>query len=173
MFTVLICIVFFVVVVVLVIKMDNLSKNHKRMVMEYKLRDQESSHIQRLTYELAEECSQILLQQLLHDKNNSRLPASEIHCIETLCQAIPAICKDLVQRQQSLPQALQRYCKRHPAVEFTELETFINRHGRLIQGWQKNTFSGYLQLCQSGVTLVREQAYKEISRPNRSLSEPA
>ena len=173
MFTLLMFIAFFVVVVLLIIKIDNLSKHHKRMVMEYKLRDQESSHIQHLTYELAEESAQILLQQLLHDKINSRLPASEIHCIETLCQAIPAICKELVQKQQSLPQALQRYCKRHPAVEFTELETFINRHGRLIQGWQKNTFSGYLQLCQSGVTLVREQSYKEITKPNRSLSEPA
>ena len=172
MFTLLICIVFFIVVVMLIIKMDNLSKNHKRMVMEYKLREQESSHIQHLAYELAEECSQILLQQLLHDKNNSRLPASEIHCIETLCQAIPVICKELVQRQQSLPQALQRYCKRHPAVEYSELEVFINRHGRLIQAWQKNTFSGYLQLCQAGVLLVREQSYKEITKVNRSVSEP-
>lgn len=172
MFTLLICIVFFIVVVMMIIKMDNLSKNHKRMVMEYKLREQESSHIQHLTYELAEECSQILLQQLLHDKNNSRLPASEIHCIETLCQAIPVICKELVQRQQSLPQALQRYCKRHPSVEYSELEVFINRHGRLIQAWQKNTFSGYLQLCQAGVLLVREQSYKEITKVNRSVSEP-
>lgn len=172
MFTLLICIVFFIVVVMMIIKMDNLSKNHKRMVMEYKLREQESSHIQHLTYELAEECSQILLQQLLHDKNNSRLPASEIHCIETLCQAIPVICKELVQRQQSLPQALQRYCKRHPSVEYSELEVFINRHGRLIQAWQKNTFSGYLQSCQAGVLLVREQSYKEITKINRSVSEP-
>lgn len=173
MWTLLIFIGFFVVVVLLVVKIDSLSKAHKRMVMEYKLRDQESSHLQHLTYELAEECSQILLQQLLTDKINSRLPPSEVHCIETLCQAIPAICKELVQKQLSVPQALQRYCKRNLALEYAELEVFINRHGRLIQGWQKNSFAGYLQLCQSGVMLVREQSYKDFGKTNRPLSEPA
>ncbi len=173
MWTLLIFIVFFIVVVLLVIKIDSLSKAHKRMVMEYKLRDQESSHILQLTYELAEECCQILLQQLLQDKINSRLPASEVFCIETLCQAIPVICKELAQKQQSLPQALKKYCNRNLTVEYAELEAFINRHGRLIQGWQKNSLAGYLQLCQSGVMLVKEQSYKEFGKTSRPLSEPA
>lgn len=173
MVTLLIFIAFFIVVVLLVVKIDSLSKSHKRMVMEYKLREQESSHIQHLTYELAEECSQILLQQLLHDKHNSRLPTSEIYCIETLCQAIPLICKELAQKRQSLPLALKQYCKRNLTVEYSELELFINRHGRLIQAWQKNSMAGYLQLCQSGVMLVKEQTYKEFGKTNRPVSEPA
>ncbi len=45
MWTVLIFIGFFVVVVLLVIKIDTLSKDYRRLMSQFKLRDQESHHV--------------------------------------------------------------------------------------------------------------------------------
>lgn len=169
--TVLIFIGFFVVLVVLVIKIDALNKDYHRLLSQFKLRDSESQHVQQLTYELAEETSQILLQQLQAERNLTRLSADDVRCIEVLCQAIPAVCKALVSRQQPISQALQRSLKRQPEVDWKQLEICINRHGRLIQCWQKNSFSGYLQLCQAGVTMLRENSQRDNLRPIRPQAE--
>lgn len=162
----------FLVIVFLVIKIDGLTKEHKRLLSQFKLRDQENNHVQQLTYELAEECSQMLLHQLGQDRVMSRLPADEIHYIEQFCQAIPAICRDLVVRPQPVRQCLQRYCQKSAGMEMAAAEVFIQRHGRLITGWQKNSYSGYLQMCQSAVQLVRENSYKEPIKPVRAKAEP-
>jgi len=159
--SVLLVIGFFLIVVVLVVKIDGLTKEHKRLLSQFKLRDHEASHVQQLTYELAEECSQMLLLQLGQDRASTRLSPTELVHIEQLCQAIPVICRELVLRQQPIAQALQRYCKKYNGDGYLELEAFINLHGRLIPSWQKNSFAGYLQLCQMAVLLVKEQCIKE------------
>lgn len=170
--SVLIVIGFFLIVVVLVVKIDGLSKEHKRLLAQFKLRDIETSHVQQLTYELAEECSQMLLLQLGQERNATRLPPNEVLHIEHLCQAIPVICRELVLRPQPIAQALQRYCKKYNGDGYTELEVFIHRHGRLIPSWKKNSFAGYLQLCQAAVMLVKEQSMREptkITKPKPEL----
>lgn len=161
------------IVVVLVVKIDGLGKEHKRLLSQFKLRDQEASHVQQLTYELAEECSQMLLLQLGQERTATRLNPNEVLLIEQLCQAIPVICRELVLRPQPIAQALQRYCKKYYPDGYSELETFINRQGRLIPSWQKNTFAGYLQLCQSGVALVKEQSIKEPTKITKTRPEMA
>lgn len=162
---------FFLIVVVLVIKIDGLSKEHKRLLGQFKLRDQEASHVQQLTYELAEECSQMLLLQLDQDRSVTRMNLQEIIHIEHLCRAIPVICRELVLRPQPIKQALQRYCKKYYGDSFTELEVFIHRHGRLISGWQKNSFSGYLQLCQAAVLIVKELTTRETTKISKARPE--
>lgn len=164
---------FFLIVVILVVKIDGLSKEHKRLLSQFKLRDQETSHVQQLTYELAEECCQMLLLQLGQERNATRLSPTEVLNIEQLCQAIPVICRELVLRPQPIAQALQRYCKKYYAEGYNELEVFIHRHGRLIPPWQKNTFAGYLQLCQAAVLLVKEQSTKEPAKIIRTRPEMA
>ncbi|MFN6972309.1 MAG: hypothetical protein ACK4NN_15685 [Rheinheimera sp.] len=168
---------FFLIVVVLVVKIDGLSKEHKRLLGQFKLREQETSHVQQLTYELAEECSQMLLLQLAQERAATRLNPNEITHIEQLCQAIPVICRELVLRPQPIKQALQRYCKKYYGDSFTELEVFIHRHGRLIPSWQKNSFAGYLQMCQAAVLLVKElttkESTKEITKTSKARPEMA
>lgn len=159
--SVLLVIGFFLIVVVLVVQIDGLTKEHKRLLSQFKLRDHEASYVQQLTYELAEECSQMLLLQLGHERAATRLNPTEVAHIEQLCTAIPMICRELVLRPQPIAQALQRYCKKYNGDGYTELEVFIHRHGRLIPSWQKNSFAGYLQLCQAAVLLVKEQSIKE------------
>lgn len=167
MWTVLIFIGFFVVVVLLVIKIDTLSKDYRRLMSQFKLRDQESHHVQQLTYELAEECSQMLLTQLSVERQLTRLTPNDLQCLELLCQAIPVICKDLVNRPQPIAQALQRFLKRHSQMEWGEMDLFLNRHGRLIQCWQKNTYPGYLQMCQAGILMAKENSHRDNLRPVR------
>ncbi|OBP13231.1 hypothetical protein A5320_19475 [Rheinheimera sp. SA_1] len=171
--SVLVFIGFFLIVVVLVIKIDGLTKEHKRLLSQFKLRDQEASHVQQLTYELAEECCQMLLLQLGQERTSTRLNPNEVLHIEQLCQAIPVICRELVLRPQPIAQALQRYCKKYNSDGYTELEVFIHRHGRLIPSWQKNSFAGYLQLCQAAVALVKEQSVKESIKTTRTRPELA
>lgn len=171
--SVLVVIGFFLIVVVLVVKIDGLSKEHKRLLSQFKMRDQEASHVQQLTYELAEECCQMLLLQLGQERASTRLNPNEVLHIEQLCQAIPVICRELVLRPQPIAQALQRYCKKYNNDGYTELEVFIHRHGRLIPSWQKNSFAGYLQLCQTAVALVKEQSMKEPTRTTKTRPEMA
>jgi len=171
--SVLVVIGFFLIVVLLVVKIDGLSKEHKRLLSQFKLRDQEASHVQQLTYELAEECSHMLLLQLDQERPTTRLSAHEVVHIEQLCRAIPVICRELVLRPQPIAQALQRYCKKYYADSYTELEVFIHRHGRLIPSWQKNSFAGYLQMCQAAVSLVRELSAKETVKTSRARPEMA
>jgi len=171
--SVLVVIGFFLIVVVLVVKIDGLGKEHKRLLSQFKLRDQEASHVQQLTYELAEECSQMLLLQLGQERTATRLNPGDMLHIEQLCQAIPVICRELVLRPQPIAQALQRYCKKYHGDGYTALEVFIHRHGRLIPSWQKNSFAGYLQLCQAAVTLVKEQSIKEPTKSSKTRPELA
>lgn len=171
--SVLLVIGFFLIVVVLVVKIDGLTKEHKRLLSQFKMRDQEASHVQQLTYELAEEFSQMLLLQLGQERQATRLNPAEVLHIEQLCSAIPTICRELVLRPQPIAQALQRYCKKYNADGYTELEVFIHRHGRLIPGWQKNSLAGYLQLCQTAVLLVKEQSIKEPVKPIKARPEMA
>lgn len=162
---------FFLIVVALVVKIDGLTKEHKRLLSQFKMRDQEASHVQQLTYELAEECCQMLLLQLNHERAATRLNPGELAHIEQLCQAIPVICRELVLRPQPIAQALQRYCKKYNGDGYAELEVFINRHGRLISSWQKNTFAGYLQLCQAAVMLVKDLSSNESIKTVRPKPE--
>jgi DNA repair exonuclease SbcCD ATPase subunit len=162
---------FFLIVVALVVKIDGLTKEHKRLLSQFKMRDQEASHVQQLTYELAEECCQMLLLQLNQERAATRFNPTELAHIEQLCQAIPVICRELVLRPQPIAQALQRYCKKYNGDGYTELEVFINRHGRLISSWQKNTFAGYLQLCQAAVILVKELSSTESTKTVRPKPE--
>jgi hypothetical protein len=171
--SVLVVIGFFLIVVLLVVKIDGLSKEHKRLLSQFKLRDQEASHVQQLTYELAEEMSQMLLLQLDQERTTTRILPQEVTHIEQLCRAIPVICRELVLRPQPIPQALQRYCKKYYDGSYTEMEVFIHRHGRLIPSWQKNSFAGYLQLCQAAVLLVKEQSVKEPIKTPRARPEMA
>ena len=171
--SVLVVIGFFLIVVVLVVKIDGVTKEHKRLLGQFKLRDQEASHVQQLTYELAEECSQMLLLQLGQECAATRLNPNEITHIEQLCQAIPVICRELVLRPQPIAQALQRYCKKYNGDGYTELEVFIHRHGRLIPSWQKNSFAGYLQMCQAAVTLVKELSVKDPIKTTKIRPEMA
>ncbi len=164
---------FFLIVVVLVVKIDGVTKAHKRLLSQFKLRDQESSHVQQLTYELAEECCQILILQLSRECAFSRLSPNDLTHIEQLCKAIPTICRELVLRPQPIAQALQRYCKKHYGDGYAELEVFIQRHGRLISSWQKNSFAGYLQLCQAAVALATDSVVKEVPRAVKPLPEMA
>ncbi len=173
MWTVLIFIGFFIVVVLLVIKIDTLSKEHRRLLSQFKLRDQESNHLQQFTYELAEECSQMLLAQLTAERHLTRLSPNDVQCLELLCQAVPTVCKDMVSRQQNVAQALQRYMKRHSEMEWGEMELFLKRHGRLIQCWQKNSYPGYLQMCQAGIQMAKEYSHRDNLRPVRAQAEPA
>jgi hypothetical protein len=114
-----------------------------------------------------------LLLQLGHDRASTRLSPTEVVHIEQLCQAIPVVCRELVLRQQPIAQALQRYCKKYNGDGYLELEAFINRHGRLIPSWQKNSFAGYMQLCQLAVLLVKEQSIKEPTKIAKAKPELA
>jgi hypothetical protein len=171
--SVLVVIGFFLIVIILVVKIDGLSKEHKRLLSQFKLREHEASHVQQLTYELAEECSQMLLLQLGQESTSTRLSPNEVLQIERLCQAIPVICRELVLRPQPIAQALQRYCKKYHGDGYTELEMFINRHGRLISSWQKNSFAGYLQLCQAAVYMVKELSNREPAKTPKVRPEMA
>ena len=176
MFTVVVILVLIVLSIYLLIRLDGINREHKRLYSHLKLRDQESTQIKHLTYELAEEFSQSLLWQLQQERRSTRLVQDDLQCIEQLCQAIPMICREMLLRPQSIAQALQRYCQKFAAVEYVKLEGFINKHGRLISGWQKNNMVGYLQICQAAVQLCREQSQQDYQRveshkTNRSKTE--
>ncbi len=159
------------VIIVLMMKIDTLAREHKRFIVQCRLMESESTHVQHLTFEMAEEFSVNLQHQLQHAKRATRVQEAELLLFEFCIQQIPALCKELSIRPQSLTAAVNKITKASQVVEMTQLETCINRHGRLISAWQRNNFAGYLQMCQQMVMIVKENSSKD-SR-NSALTEHA
>ncbi|MBN8445997.1 MAG: hypothetical protein U5L01_10685 [Rheinheimera sp.] len=159
------------VIIVLMMKIDTLAREHKRFIVQCRLMESESSHVQHITFDMAEEFSVNLQQQLQLARRTTRVTEAEVLLFEFCIQSIPAVCKELSRRQQSLAQAMARVVQLNGIIDMQQLDTCINRHGRLIPAWQRNNFAGYLQLCQQMVALMREHSTKE--HRSSSLSEPA
>jgi len=159
------------VIIVLMMKIDTLAREHKRFIVQCRLMESESSHVQHITFDMAEEFSVNLQQQLQLARRASRVNEAEILLFEFCIQNIPALCKELSRRQQSLTQAMARVVQVNGIIDMQQLETCINRHGRLISAWQRNNFAGYLQLCQQMVALTKDNSAKEIR--STALTEPA
>jgi len=159
-----------VVIVVLMVKIDALAREHKRFVVQCRLMESESSHVQHLTFEMAEEFSLNLQQQLQQARRATRVQEAELLLFELCIQSIPALCKELSLRPQGLAPAMTRLLKMNAVVEFSQLEACILRHGRLIPAWQRNNFAGYLQLCQQMVLLTKEHAIKDSRHPSQMES---
>lgn len=155
-----------VLMVVMLVRTDSLASEHKRLLVQYKMLDQESIQFQQITYELAEEFSQFLLLQLGAARRFSRMPEAEMYQFEIAIQLIPTLCKEISGRRLSFKAALQRALKLHADIEMADMEATIGRHGRLIPGWQKQSFGGYLQMCQQMYLLTKEYSHKE-QRPGQ------
>lgn len=151
-------------VILLYIRTDGLTREHKRLLVQHKMLEQDHRMTQQYTYELAEEFSQSLLQQLSQARRMSRMQPETLNIFETCLQAIPVMCKELSGRQQSVAQALQRFLKMHTDMTLAQAESEFTRHGRLVNYWQQQSFAGYLQMCQQMVNLAREHAHKEHFR---------
>ncbi len=150
-----------VLMVVMIARTDSLASEHKRLLVQFKMLDQESIQFQQVTYELAEEFSQFLLLQLGAARRFSRMPEEELYQFEIAMQLIPTLCKEMSGRRLSFKAALQRSLKLHADIEMAVFEATVGRHGRLIPGWQKQSFGGYLQMCQQMYLLTKEYAHKE------------
>lgn len=157
-----------VLIVVMLVKTDSLASEHKRLLMQFKMLDQETVQFQQFTYELAEEFCQFLLLQLGAARRLSRLPEPELYQFEIAIQLIPTLCKEISSRRLGFKAAMQRALQLHCDIELAQLEATIARHGRLIPGWQKQSFSGYLQMCQQMYLLTKEYAHKEQFKPSMS-----
>ncbi len=155
----------FAVIMALVIKVDGLAKEHKRLLVQARLRDNESFQVQQLAVQLAQQYQELLLQQLNAARRLTRIPEAELRFIELICQAIPGINKELSRRQMPLVQAFRRYLQTQPEVDVAALEAFINQHGRLIPFWLKNNFEAYLQLAATAVQMVRDNSHKDFRAP--------
>ena len=77
---------------------------------------------------------------------------------------IPTLCKDMSSRHLALKPALQRALKLHADLELSAVEAVVGKHGRLINGWQQQSFAGYLQMCQQMYLLTKEFSHKENLR---------
>ncbi|MFN6261934.1 MAG: hypothetical protein ACK4XG_03905 [Chromatiaceae bacterium] len=157
-----------VLMVVMLVRTDSLASEHKRLLAQFRMLDQESSQVQQFTYELAEEFSQFLLLQLGSVRRMSRLAEEELYIFELAIQLIPTLCKEMSSRQLALKPALQRALKLHADLEFPAVEAVISKHGRLINGWQKQNFAGYLQMCQQMFLLAKEFSHKDIQKPTHA-----
>lgn len=155
-----------VLIVVMVVRTDSLASEHKRLLVQFKMLEQESLQFEQITYELAEEFSQFLLLQLGAVRRLSRIPEDELYQFEIAIQLIPTLCKEISGRRLSFKAALQRAIKLHADIELTAFESTLSRHGRLIPGWQKQSFNGYLQMCQQMYLLTKEFSHKE-QRPGQ------
>ncbi len=155
-----------VLMVVMLVRTDSLASEHKRLLVQFKMLDQESVQFQQITYELAEEFSQFLLLQLGAARRFSRMSEDELYQFEIAMQLIPTLCKEMSARRLSFKAALQRALKLHADIEMTVFEATIGQHGRLITGWQKQSFAGYLQMCQQMYLLAKEYSHKE-QRPGQ------
>jgi len=157
-----------VLMVVMLVRTDSLASEHKRLLAQFRVLDQETSQFQQFTYELAEEFSQFLLLQLGGVRRLSRLPEDELLIFELSIQLIPTLCKEMSSRHLALKPALQRALKLHADIEFSAMEAVVSKHGRLINGWQKQSFVGYLQMCQQMYLLAKECSHKEVQRPSNA-----
>ncbi|MDZ7868387.1 MAG: hypothetical protein U5L02_04160 [Rheinheimera sp.] len=138
------------------------------MLAQFRQLDQESSQVQQFTYELAEEFSQFLLLQLGNVRRMSRLTEDELYIFELAIQLIPTLCKEMSSRHLAIKPALQRALKLHADIEFSTVEAVIGKHGRLINGWQKQNFAGYLQMCQQMYLLAKEFSHKDVQKPTQA-----
>ncbi len=145
-----------------------MTSEYKQLLAQFRLLDQESSQVQQFTYELAEEFSQFLLLQLGSVRRMSRLAEDELYIFELAIQLIPTLCKEMSSRQLALQPALQRTLKLHADLEYSAVEAVIGKHGRLINGWQKQNFAGYLQMCQQMYLLAKEFSHKDVQRPTQA-----
>jgi hypothetical protein len=157
-------------VILLYIRTEGLTREHKRLLVQHKMLEQDHRLMQQYTYELAEEFSQALLQQLSQARRMTRMQPDTLAVFEICLQAIPVMCKELSSRQQSVAQALQRFLKMHSELTLAQAESEFTRHGRLVNYWQQQSFAGYLQMCQQMVSLVRDNAHKESFRPTEAAS---
>lgn len=153
------------VVIFLYAKSESMAREHKRVLAQFRLADMDSQYIQQTTYELADALSLTLANQLQASRRLSRFDVRELELFELGIQALPFVCKEMLQRKQSLSSALQRACRQISEQDPAQLEALIERHGRLIQHWQRNDFVGYMQLCQQMVALTQEFSHKEQLRP--------
>lgn len=156
------------VIFLLYIRTEGLTREHKRLLVQHKMLEQDSVLLQQHTYELAEELSQTLQQQLQQARRMTRLSAETLQIFEVCLRAVPAICKEVSCRQQSLQQAMHRYLQMHSELSLAQVDSEMNRHGRLVPYWQQRTFAAYLQLCQQLVLLVKDNAHKENFRQAES-----
>jgi len=154
-----------ILMVAVLVKTDNLASEHKRLLGQFRTLDQENSQVQQFTFELAEEFSQFLLLQLGSVRRMSRLAEDELLIFELAIQLIPTLCKEMSSRHLALKPALQRALKLHADIELNAVEAVVSKHGRLINGWQKQNFGGYLQMCQQMYLLAKECSHKENLRP--------
>ncbi len=154
-----------ILMVVMLVRTESLTSEHKRLLAQFRVLDQESAQVQQFTYELAEEFSQFLLLQLGSVRRMSRLAEDELYMFELAIQLIPTLCKEMSSRHLALKPALQRALKLHADVEFSAVEAAIGKHGRLINGWQKQSFAGYLQMCQQMYLLAKEFSHKDVQKP--------
>lgn len=156
------------VIFLLCIRTEGLTREHKRLLVQHKMLEQDSVLLQQHTYELAEEFSQTLQQQLQQACRMTRLPPETLQIFEVCLRAVPSICKEVSCRQQTLQQAMYRYLQLHSELTLPQVDSEMNRHGRLVPYWQQQNFAGYLQLCQQMIVLVRENSHKEHFRQSES-----
>lgn len=158
------------VIVGLIIKTDSLGKDYKRLVSQARLSDMDNQQFQQTTYELAEMLSLTLAAQLQAARRLSRFDEKDLDMFEVCLQAIPYVCKEMLQRRPSLSAAFQRSVRQLTDIDPAAMETFVTRHGRLVPAWQRNSLNGYLQLCQQIVLLVQEFSHKDIIRGNNEAN---
>lgn len=158
------------IIVGLIIKTESLNKEYKRLVSQVRLSDIDNQQTQQTTYELADMLALTLAAQLQAARRLSRFDDKDLDMFEVCLQAIPYVCKEMSQRRPSLSVAFQRAVRQLTDIEPSAMEAFVTRHGRLVPAWQRNSFQGYLQLCQQIVLLVQEFSHKETFR---GVNEPS
>lgn len=164
MWTILALLALLAVIVGLIIKTETLGKEYKRLQAQARIMDSDSQQVQQVTFELAETLALTLTSQLHAARRMSRFDEKEIDIFELCLQAIPLVCKEILNRQLSLAVAFQRSLRQLTDIEPESIEAVFTRHGRLVQAWQRNNLSGYLQLCQQMVLLVQEHSHKDMTR---------
>ena len=79
------------VIIVLMMKIDTLAREHKRFIVQCRLMESESSHVQHITFDMAEEFSVNLQQQLQLARRTTRVTEAEVLLFEFCIQSIPAV----------------------------------------------------------------------------------
>ena len=164
MWTILALLALLAVIVGLIIKTETLGKDYKRLQAQARIIDSDSQQVQQVTFELAETLALTLTSQLHTARRMSRFDDKDLDLFELCLQAIPLVCKEMLNRRPSLSVAFQRSIRQLTDIDPALVEALITRHGRLVQAWQRNSLPGYLQLCQQIVLLVQEYSYKDSTR---------
>lgn len=164
MWTILALLALLAVIVGLIIKTETLGKDYKRIQAQARIIDSDSQQVQQVTFELAETLALTLTSQLHMARRMSRFDEKDLDLFELCLQAIPLVCKEMLNRRPSLSVAFQRSVRQLTDIDPALVEALITRHGRLVQAWQRNSLSGYLQLSQQIVLLVQEYSHKDSTR---------